>query len=48
MPLQLPSGNGVENGTLTSNDGGLAVQQHQSDSVVKGKQAELQRSELFV
>ncbi|KAN0141184.1 hypothetical protein V8E53_000940 [Lactarius tabidus] len=47
MPLQLPSGNGVENGTLTSNDGGLAVQQHQSDSVVKGKQAELQRTSSF-
>ncbi|KAN0130984.1 hypothetical protein V8E53_011117 [Lactarius tabidus] len=47
MPLQLPSGNGVENGTLTSNDGGLAVQQHQSDSVVKGKQAELQCTSSF-
>ncbi|KAN0140619.1 hypothetical protein V8E53_001828, partial [Lactarius tabidus] len=47
MPLQLPSRNGVENGTLTSNDGGLAVQQHQSNSVVKGKRAELQRTSSF-
>jgi hypothetical protein len=48
MPLLLPSGNEVECGTLTSNNGSLTVQQRQSDSAVKGKRVGLQCSELFI
>jgi hypothetical protein len=49
MPLFLPSGSEVESGEFTSNNGkvAVAIQQHKTERVMKGKRVELERSELF-
>ena len=47
MPLLLPGGSEVEGGQIASPSGDPAVQQHkQFDGVVKGKQVDLECSEL--